>query len=76
MTHDIENPFLYTLRPLCHLYCQKMRNFNDAKIEISHLFLKSLIHSFFTVFTIASVEVWMCTHTLRFLEEEKKSPPS
>ena len=21
MTHDIEEPFLHTLRPLCHLYC-------------------------------------------------------
>ena len=47
MTHDIEEPFLHTLSPLCHLYCQKMGIFYDAKIEISDLFLKSLIHSFF-----------------------------
>ena len=26
MTHDIEEPFLQTLRPLCHLYCQKSGN--------------------------------------------------
>ena len=27
MTHDIEEPYLHTMRPLCHLYCRKRRNF-------------------------------------------------